>query len=49
MKLEKLRNELYELHLEIRKYNLVVWTGGNISAIDRIKKLVVIKPSGVRY
>ncbi len=49
MKLEKLRSELYELHLELRKYNLVVWTGGNISAIDRSQNLVVVKPSGVKY
>ena len=32
--LEQLKEELYQLHLELVKYNLVVWTGGNISARD---------------
>ena len=31
------------------KYNLVVFTWGNVSGIDREKGLVVIKPSGVEY
>lgn len=47
--LEKLRNELVLLHQELPKNNLVVWTGGNISARDPDSGLVVIKPSGVRY
>lgn len=47
--LEKLKEELLELHLELPKNNLVMWTGGNISARDPETGLVVIKPSGVRY
>jgi L-ribulose-5-phosphate 4-epimerase len=47
--LEKLKEELVQLHLELPKYNLVVWTGGNISARDSESGLVVIKPSGIRY
>jgi len=47
--LEQLKEELYQLHLELVKYNLVVWTGGNVSARDPASGLVVIKPSGVRY
>jgi L-ribulose-5-phosphate 4-epimerase len=47
--LEKLKEELVELHLELPKNNLVVWTGGNISARDPESGLVVIKPSGIRY
>ncbi len=47
--LEQLKEELYQLHLELVKYNLVVWTGGNISARDPGSGLVAIKPSGVRY
>ncbi|HET6312679.1 MAG TPA: L-ribulose-5-phosphate 4-epimerase, partial [Chloroflexia bacterium] len=47
--LEHLKEELYTLHLELVKYNLVVWTGGNVSARDPESGLVVIKPSGVRY
>ncbi|HHE70734.1 MAG TPA: L-ribulose-5-phosphate 4-epimerase [Chloroflexi bacterium] len=47
--LEMLREELWRLHLELPKNELVKWTGGNISARDRESNLVVIKPSGVRY
>jgi len=47
--LEQLKEELYHLHLELVKHNLVVWTSGNVSARDPQSGLVVIKPSGVRY
>jgi L-ribulose-5-phosphate 4-epimerase len=47
--LEKLREELWQLHLELPKNNLVKWTGGNVSARDRDTGYVVHKPSGVRY
>ena len=47
--LEKLKEQLTELHLELPKNNLVVWTGGNVSARDPEKGLVVIKASGIRY
>jgi len=47
--LEKLKEELVELHLELPKHNLVVWTGGNISARDPETGLVAIKASGIRY
>ena len=47
--LEALRQELYELHLELPKNHLVAWTSGNVSARDAATGLVVIKPSGVRY
>lgn len=47
--LNELRQQVYELHMELPKYNLVVWTMGNISARDPGSGLVVIKPSGVRY
>lgn len=47
--LEKLKEELVELHLELPKNNLVVWTGGNVSARDPQTGLVVIKASGIRY
>lgn len=47
--LENLKEELVELHLELPKNNLVVWTSGNVSARDSKTGLVVIKPSGVRY
>src|SRR5689334_20042707 len=47
--LEKLKEELMQLHLELPKNNLVVWTGGNVSARDPETGLVAIKPSGIRY
>ena len=49
MRLEALRQELLDLHVELPRNNLVVWTGGNISVRDPETGLVVIKPSGVRY
>jgi len=47
--LEKLKEELVQLHLELPKNNLVVWTGGNVSARDPETGLIVIKASGIRY
>jgi len=47
--LESIREQLYHLHLELPKNNLVTWTGGNVSARDPQTGLVAIKPSGVRY
>ncbi len=47
--LEQLKEELYQLHMELPRHNLVVWTGGNVSARDPETGLVAIKPSGVRY
>lgn len=47
--LETLREEVWQLHLELPKNGLVTWTGGNVSARDPETGLVVIKPSGVRY
>jgi len=47
--LEQLKTELVELHLELPRHVLVVWTSGNVSARDPETGLVVIKPSGVRY
>jgi L-ribulose-5-phosphate 4-epimerase len=47
--LESLKEQLVQLHLELPRHNLVVWTGGNISARDPASGLVAIKPSGVRY
>jgi L-ribulose-5-phosphate 4-epimerase len=47
--LEKLKEELVQLHRELPKNNLVMWTGGNVSARDPETGLVVIKASGIRY
>ena len=47
--LEKLRLEVYRLHLELPRNNLVAWTSGNVSGRDSETGLVVIKPSGIMY
>ena len=47
--LQDLKKQVSQLHLELVKYDLVVWTGGNISARDPESGLVVIKPSGILY
>lgn len=47
--LKKLKQKVYEANMELPKYGLVTFTWGNVSAIDREKNLVVIKPSGVEY
>lgn len=47
--LEKLKNEVYEANLMLPKLNLVTFTWGNVSGIDRSSELFVIKPSGVSY
>ena len=47
--LEQLKQQVYEANLKLVEYNLVLFTWGNVSAIDRESGLVVIKPSGVDY
>ena len=47
--LDAIRHDLVRLHAELPRHDLVVWTGGNVSARDPETGLVAIKPSGVRY
>lgn len=47
--LEELKKKVYEANMLLPQYNLVTFTWGNASGIDREKGLVVIKPSGVEY
>ncbi|MCT4542964.1 MAG: L-ribulose-5-phosphate 4-epimerase [Vallitalea sp.] len=47
--LEKLKEQVFKANMELPKRNLVTYTWGNVSGIDREKGLVVIKPSGVDY
>jgi L-ribulose-5-phosphate 4-epimerase len=49
MLLQSLREEVCELHQELPRNHLVVWTGGNLSARDPETNLVVIKPSGIKF
>jgi L-ribulose-5-phosphate 4-epimerase len=45
----RVREEVAALHAELVRYELVVWTGGNVSARVPGADLFVIKPSGVAY
>ncbi len=47
--LEELKQQVLEANLLLPQYNLVTFTWGNVSGIDRAKGLIVIKPSGVEY
>jgi L-ribulose-5-phosphate 4-epimerase len=44
-----LRREVCVLHAELTRYQLVIWTAGNVSARVPGRDLMVIKPSGVSY
>jgi len=45
--LEQLKQQIFRANLSLVDHGLVIFTWGNVSAIDRDKNLVVIKPSGV--
>lgn len=47
--LEKLKEEVCKANLALVEHKVVLFTWGNVSAIDRETKLVIIKPSGVDY
>lgn len=47
--LEALKAAVCEANLLLPKHDLVTFTWGNVSGIDREQGLVVIKPSGVDY
>lgn len=47
--LEQLKEEVCKANLDLVKHGLVIFTWGNVSAIDRKSGLVVIKPSGLSY
>ena len=47
--LEELKQKVCKANLDLVKHGLVLFTWGNVSAIDRASGLVVIKPSGVSY
>lgn len=47
--IERTRAEVSQLHQLLVRYDLVVWTGGNISGRVPGTELFVIKPSGVDY
>jgi len=47
--LSELKELVFKANLDLVKHNLVLFTWGNASGIDREKGLIVIKPSGVDY
>ena len=49
MTYEKIKYEAYEANMQLPKLNLVLFTFGNVSAVDRENRVFAIKPSGVPY
>ncbi|MDM1839691.1 L-ribulose-5-phosphate 4-epimerase [Serratia marcescens] len=47
--LTQLKQQVLEANLDLPRHKLVTFTWGNVSAVDRERDLVVIKPSGVEY
>lgn len=47
--LPQLKQQVLEANLDLPQHKLVTFTWGNVSAVDRERGLVVIKPSGVEY
>ncbi len=48
-KYARLKDECYELNMEIPRRQLALYTWGNVSIIDRETGVFAIKPSGVSY
>jgi len=46
---QDLKQECYEANMQLNALDLVVYTFGNVSAVDREKGVFAIKPSGVPY
>ena len=48
-KYDHIRQSAYEANMQLPKLGLVVFTFGNVSAVDRTLGVFAIKPSGVPY
>ena len=48
-KYDHIRQEAYEANMQLPKLGLVLFTFGNVSAVDRSSGVFAIKPSGVPY
>jgi len=46
---EQLKKAVYDANVELQKQQLVIYSWGNVSGIDRKASVVAIKPSGVAY
>lgn len=42
--MQQLKQQVFEANMDLPRYGLVTFTWGNVSAIDRQRGLVVIKP-----
>lgn len=49
MNFKELKREVYEANMELVRRDLVIYTWGNVSQIDRNEGIIAIKPSGVSY
>ncbi|MEM8533202.1 MAG: L-ribulose-5-phosphate 4-epimerase [Chloroflexota bacterium] len=49
MRLEALRQEVWQANMALPANGLVTWTSGNVSGRDAETGLVVIKPSGIKF
>ena len=47
--MNKLKQAVWQANLDLVRHGLVVLTWGNVSAVDRKRGVIVIKPSGVAY
>ena len=47
--MQQLKQQVFDANMDLPRYGLVTFTWGNVSAIDRERGRVVIKPSGVAY
>ena len=47
--MQPLKQQVFDANMALPHYGLVTFTWGNVSAIDRERGLVVIKPSGIPY
>ena len=49
MILSDIREQVCQANKDLVKHGLVVFTWGNVSAVDRQRGIIIIKPSGVGY
>ncbi len=49
MDVKNLKKQVFDANLQLVKYNLVILTWGNVSAIDRETGIIAIKPRGIEY
>ena len=49
MDLNRLKKSVHEANIRLKQSGLVLFTFGNVSAVDRERGIMIIKPSGVPY